>query len=71
MTRWDIALIVVVSIMGTTVAYVRHPERKAFVLMLPTPLALGWPFFLHYFGHFESSITSYNRRHDDHKNKNT
>jgi hypothetical protein len=48
MSRWDIALIVVVSVMGTAVAYLRHPEHKAFVLMLPIPftlatLALGQP----------------------------
>ncbi len=45
---WDIALIVVVSVMGTAIAYVRDPEHKAFVLMLPFPftlatLALGRP----------------------------
>jgi hypothetical protein len=45
---WDIALIAVVSVMGTAVAYLRHPEHKAFVLMLPVPftlatLALGRP----------------------------
>ena len=48
MTGWDIALIAVVSIMGTAVAYLRHPEHKAFVLMFPVPftlatLALGRP----------------------------
>lgn len=48
MSGQDIALIAVVSIMGTAVAYVRHPEHKAFVLMLPVPftlatLALGRP----------------------------
>jgi hypothetical protein len=37
---WDIALIAGVSIMGTALAYVRHPERKAFVLMLPVPFTL-------------------------------
>lgn len=47
-TFWDIALIVVVSVMGTAIAYVRDPEHKAFVLMLPFPftlatLALGRP----------------------------
>jgi len=48
MSFWDIALILVVSVMGTAVAYLRHPEHKAFVLMLPVPftlasLALGRP----------------------------
>lgn len=47
-TFWDIALIVVVSVMGCAIAYVRDPEHKAFVLMLPFPftlatLALGRP----------------------------
>lgn len=41
MTLWDIALIVVVSVMGTAVAYLRHPEHKAFVLMLPVPFSLA------------------------------
>lgn len=47
-TFWNIASIVVVSVMGTAIAYVRDPEHKAFVLMLPFPftvatLALGRP----------------------------
>lgn len=42
MSGWDIALIVAVSIMGTAVAYLRHPERKAFVLMLPIPFSLAF-----------------------------
>lgn len=41
MTGWDLALIVVVSTMGTAVAYVRHPEHKAFVLMVPVPFTLA------------------------------
>jgi hypothetical protein len=41
MSGWDIALIAVVSVMGTAVAYVRHPEHKAFVLMLPVPFTLA------------------------------
>ena len=40
-TFWDIALIVVVSVMGTAIAYVRDPEHKAFVLMLPIPFTLA------------------------------
>ncbi len=48
MNGWDIALILSVSVMGTAVAYIRNPEYKAFVLMLPVPfslafLALGQP----------------------------
>ncbi len=48
MNGWDITLIVAVSIMGTAVAFVRDPENKALVLMLPVPftlasLALGRP----------------------------
>jgi hypothetical protein len=47
-TSWGLALIAGVSIMGTGVAFLRHPEQKAFVLMLPVPftlaiLALGRP----------------------------
>ncbi len=41
MTAWDIALITVVTVMGTVVAYLKHPERKAFVLMLPLPFTLA------------------------------
>lgn len=40
-TAYDIVLIIVVSVMGTAVAYVRHPEHKAFVLMLPLPFTLA------------------------------
>lgn len=48
MDTWDFLLIAVVSVMGTAVAYVRQPSRKAFVLMLPLPftlaaLAMGTP----------------------------
>ena len=41
MNQWDIALIFAVSVMGTAVAYLRHPEHKAFVLMLPVPFTLA------------------------------
>ena len=41
MTGWDIALICVVSAMGTAVAYLRPPSHKAFVLMLPVPFTLA------------------------------
>jgi len=41
LTGWDLALIVVVSVMGTAVAYLRHPEHKAFVLLLPVPFTLA------------------------------
>jgi hypothetical protein len=41
MSGWDIALIAVVSIMGTAIAYLRDPEQKAFMLMLPVPFTLA------------------------------
>ena len=41
MNVWDIALIAVVSVMGTAVAYLRHAEMKATVLMLPVPFSLA------------------------------
>lgn len=48
MNAWDIALIAGVSVMGTAVAYLRNPQHKAFILMLPVPfsfatLSLGRP----------------------------
>jgi hypothetical protein len=48
MNAFEIALIAGVSLMGTAVAYLRNPEHKAFMLMLPVPftlatLALGRP----------------------------
>ena len=39
--QWDLLLIVCVSIMGTAVAYLRNPEHKAFMLMLPVPFTLA------------------------------
>jgi len=47
-TPADIALVLVVTTMGVVVAYLRNPEHKAHVLMLPVPftlttLALGRP----------------------------
>ena len=41
MNGWDLALIVLVSIMGTAVAYINNPEHKAFMLMLPVPFTLA------------------------------
>lgn len=41
MTGWEIALVGVVSVMGTAVAYLRSPAHKAFVLMLPVPFTLA------------------------------
>ena len=43
---WDIVLLVVVSVQATTLAYLYHPEWKAFIYSLPVPftfatLALG------------------------------
>jgi hypothetical protein len=45
---WDLGLLLGVSIVGTLVAYLRHPEHKALMLMLPIPftfaaLGLGRP----------------------------
>lgn len=40
-TVLDIALIVAVSAMGAAIAYVRNPEHKAFVMMLPVPFTLA------------------------------
>jgi hypothetical protein len=36
-TGWDAILLVAVSLMGTAVAYVHHPRRKALILSLPIP----------------------------------
>lgn len=41
MSGWDIALVAVVSIMGTAVAYLHNPQHKAFVLMLPIPFSMA------------------------------
>jgi len=38
---WDWALIVVVSVMSTAVAYLRNPRHKAFLLLLPVPFTLA------------------------------
>ena len=38
---WDLALVAVVSIMVTVMAYVRSPEWKAFVLLLPIPFTMA------------------------------
>jgi hypothetical protein len=38
---WDLALVGVVSIMVTVIAYVRSPEWKAFVLLLPIPFTVA------------------------------
>ena len=51
MSGWgwaDWALLLTVATMGTVVAYLRNPEHKAFMLMLPVPftfalLAVGRP----------------------------
>lgn len=40
-TRWDIMLLVAVSLMGTTLAYLHHPKWKALVLSLPIPFTLA------------------------------
>lgn len=46
--HWDVALILVVSVHATSLAYIREPRWKAFVYVLPVPftiatLALGRP----------------------------
>lgn len=41
MSLWDIVLVVAVTTMGTAVAFLRDPEQKAFVLMLPIPFTLA------------------------------
>lgn len=41
MSGWDILLIASVSIMGAFVAYLRNPQHKAFVLLLPIPFSLA------------------------------
>ncbi len=41
MTSWDWLLIVGVATMGTAVAYLRHPQHKANVMMLPVPFTLA------------------------------
>jgi hypothetical protein len=38
---WDVLLLVCVAAMGTLVAYVRTPRRKALVLCLPVPFTLA------------------------------
>ena len=40
-TLADLALIVTVTAMGVAVAYLRNPEHKATVLMLPVPFTLA------------------------------
>ena len=41
MNGWDWALVLAVATMGTIVAYLRNPEHKAFMLMLPVPFTLA------------------------------
>lgn len=41
LTAWDFLLLVVVSLMGTAMAYVRHPRLKAFILTLPFPFTVA------------------------------
>lgn len=38
---WDIALISVVAVHATTLAYLHHPRWKAFLLTLPVPFSLA------------------------------
>ena len=41
MNGWDWALVLTVATMGTIVAYLRNPEHKAFMLMLPVPFTFA------------------------------
>jgi hypothetical protein len=40
-TGWDWLLLVAVSLMGTTLAYLHHPKWKALILSLPIPFTLA------------------------------
>ncbi len=42
MERWDIALLIVVSIQATLVAYVRQPRAKALLVTFPFPFSLAY-----------------------------
>lgn len=38
---WDIVLMIAVGLMGTLVAYIHDPGRKAFILLLPIPFSIA------------------------------
>jgi hypothetical protein len=40
-TAWDWALVAVVTVQATLLAYLRHPQAKAFLLTLPIPFSLA------------------------------
>ncbi len=40
-TVWDLLLLVLVTLMGTLLAYLHHPKWKAFILGLPIPFTLA------------------------------
>lgn len=40
-TRWDWLLLIAVSLMGTSLAYLHHPKWKALILSLPIPFTLA------------------------------
>ena len=42
MTRWDIALLLVVSVQATLTAYVRQPRAKALLVTFPFPFSLAY-----------------------------
>ncbi|MHB9110193.1 MAG: hypothetical protein ACYDCO_24335 [Armatimonadota bacterium] len=42
LTGWDIALLVAVSVMGTVLAYLYHPQWKAVMLTLPIPFSMAF-----------------------------
>jgi hypothetical protein len=41
LSPWDFALLAIVTVMGTTLAYVRDPKWKAFLLGLPFPFTVA------------------------------
>lgn len=38
---WDVVLMIAVVLMGTLVAYIHDPGRKAFILLLPIPFSIA------------------------------
>ncbi|MHB0938458.1 MAG: hypothetical protein ACYC6A_18850 [Armatimonadota bacterium] len=42
LTGWDIALLIAVSVMGTVLAYLYHPQWKAVMLTLPIPFSMAF-----------------------------
>jgi len=42
LTAWDLALLIAVSLMGTVLAYLYHPQWKAVMLTLPIPFSMAF-----------------------------